>query len=247
VSVSTVGSTGTTDPPSSGGSGTAQTTNADLAWWLHYATTNAASLPKLIYDYLTGFAASVGDQFDNITSTLGTIGGNVITLLNRLSASLVSKLNAASDAVIEWLNNPPWATPTHVEDAKDDLTALIESLVFDNRPPQDVIPIPGEGWAMTDTVAGTGAYVWNVPADRYIWHSTGYASYRNPQVYGGVNYFMHRGWWCPLNFDLVGNYHTFVGTAHEFYEPGCRLPGLLMYCDPDVEWTLQAWTWTAPS
>lgn len=126
----------------------------------------------------------------------------------------------------------------------DDIKDAIEAGPTDLRAPQDTVPLGAAGWTAVDTVLGQGAFLWDVPADRYLLTITAYGAKRMYQEVGGVPYWLHRGFWAPVNFDMVGHFYPLAGHKHELYEVGRRLPGVLLALDGDLEWTLTAYDYT---
>ena len=59
-----------------------------------------------------------------------------------------------------------------------------------------------------------------------------------------IPYYLHRGFWAPINVDMVGDYHPIVAHKMELSVVGRRLPGVLIHLEPDLEWTLTAYDFT---
>lgn len=99
------------------------------------------------------------------------------------------------------------------------------------------------GWFVSNTIMGVGDVAWEWPADRYVLTITAWGADRRWGAVGGIPYYGHRGFWTPLEVDLVGDYRPIVGRKHLMWVPGARLQGVLVGLEPDLEWTLEAYDW----
>lgn len=98
-------------------------------------------------------------------------------------------------------------------------------------------------WTLTDTLVGSGDAAWDHAGDKYVLTITAWGATRRWGAIAGVPYYGHRGFWAPLEVDLVGDYRPIVGRKHLLHIPGQRLQGVLVGLEPDLEWTLEAYDW----
>lgn len=159
---------------------------------------------------------------------------------------------AAMRAVVDEIALDSQATRDHVQTVGasgfpplvDQIVEAVGTAPTDLRAPQDTVPLSDPGWVAVDTVLGSGSFLWDQPADRYVLTITAYAPTRSYNEVGTVPYWLHRGFWAVVDFDRVGHYYPIVGHKHMLYEVGSRLPGVLIGLDADIEWTLTAYDYT---
>jgi hypothetical protein len=123
------------------------------------------------------------------------------------------------------------------------LAAIQNSLSVSQRSPADVVGVLDPNFSVSDTLLGQGGAAWSVAADRYVWTCTNPEVLTGGKLVGGVPYMKHRGYWAPLDLDLVGDYRSIVGIKHFFHVPGARLQGVLLGVEPHIEWSLEAFSY----
>lgn len=233
------------EPPPGGGGNTPAELAASLAAWL-------ALDPETQLHELDGipWALKVGQEALQLAVDEGLGMLNALVNLNIALrfGSIDDKLDAIQ-GVIEQI--PIGNTAEHVitrdlvTDALDaavtDLGTAINAGPVERRAPQDIYPIPGDGWTLLDDWSGTGPALQATPADRYILTITALPAGKTWEQVLGVNLFGYRGWWAPLNVDILGDYKALAHEVHELGVVGAKLPGVFVWLPPDVSWTLEAY------
>jgi hypothetical protein len=216
-----------------------------LADWLSLAdeTHGADNIVKLALDILQaeeGIIQTVDAKVEDVQTWFqGALGieGNFLT--------------GALRVYLDGLKDTIDLVQAQVDLVRDtDVPNILEStsgIGSGGRPIADTSGVLDPGYVLTDTKVGVGADTWDVPADRYVFTITNPGDLTGGMTINGVPFFRHRGRWAPLEIDLIGHYYPLLGEKHLLYESGRRLPGVLLYVEPYIEWTLEAFDYVPPA
>lgn len=222
---------------------------ARLAQWLSSVpatqTHELDGIPWLMYQIVQGMDTlldTVAEKTNFIRNWTEQNAGLAGTVAGWTIFGYLDDLRNKTQTILDYIN-PPAGGGTRPIIA--DIEAVVGAGPNDLRATQDRITMSDVGWVPTQTVVGSGSFVWHVPADRYVLTITEYGSQRPYTEVGTVPYWLHRGFWAVMDGDRVGHYFPLVGHKHMLYEVGHRLQGVLLGLDGDLEWTLTAYDFTS--
>lgn len=217
--------------------------NEFARWISSVDITQADSIPALAYtllqtvrDTLDAASTKITNNELYIAAALGPAGtlatGALRTLLDR-NRDEATKILDLADSVLK----------TKLDALSADTAAIRD--VLQNPVTPEPPTAPSATWVITDSGAETGPAVLTEPADFYNISITAYGGANRTYDVGGQTLFTF-GWWvAPLRGGALGSYQTYRALSADVYEPGRRMPGLLVAVPADFEWTWEAWSYQA--
>lgn len=215
-----------------------------LAYWLHQATENPDSLPKLIY----GLLQTVQGAITSIAGHAGKIGDFPISFKNIPKASIAAFLFDLGMSI--WSQEQEQEAQAQVLTTINDRTSQLQDDILGitgtvgNRGIREDSSIAAPGWSVAGGGGGAGHFTITVPADRYILELTNWGENRVVNELAGVPFHTQPFWWCPLDGDIAGEYRTFRSVKTELRIPGRSLVGAFVSLPPDVEYQWTGYTYT---
>lgn len=234
------------DDPDAPPAATSTDIEASLTSWLSSTANDhpLTGIPYLLYGLvqtikttLDTAAAKVASNEDAIAAALGPGGAMVTgaarTILDNHRDELAKVLDLA-DSVLK----------TKLDAITTD-TGDIKSLLANPVTPEPPTSETAE-WIITASGSESGQATITDPADFYNITITDYGAENRVRAYAGQDFLSFAWWVAPLRGGASGSYQTYRSLSADVYEPGRRLPGLLVVVPNDFDWTWEAWSYVVP-
>lgn len=234
------------DPPDPLSGEVAGDANNLLASWLISTGDNSHQLdglPWLSYEALALNQAAIAaaqTALDDLQDKFGTAFGPLGNLAVGALRTQLDTTKAAVDAIKAKIDASLTDTTGVVYTRFDTIDSALAALVVPAAP-----AAPSAAWTITDTDVETGPAIIPVAADFYNITVTAYGGANAVYSVAGQDLFGFAWWAAPLRGGALGHYQTSRAMSADIYEPGRRMPGLLVSVPPDFEWTWEAWSYVA--
>lgn len=211
--------------------GTAQTHETDGLPWLTKAalddgTNGLAAIKGAVNTANTRIGSLAGLDFASLAAGIAELWARTATLLAD-SAELIARVPAT---------------------VGDSIASLLGMLTGNEGSAIGALSarsgFPTELWTMADTVDFVQAKSWDVPADLYTLSTSGWPINIRQTLVDGAPWRPRLGWWAVRNGDLIGQ-RRFIDWENSILEDGGRrMPGVVVWLEPDTAGTLEAWLLT---
>jgi hypothetical protein len=247
--IDVVVTTGTPTPPPA----TSQDVADNLAAWLSAQTPPQAhavdGLPVLTKQELDNVQQQVTFSYGRSTGLQG-LSDQLAAALQRMSDWLAGGGSAPYPSAVKKADGT--TAMQELDQALADHTAILDAInaisvqIGDGwRRTQTtnwLVPVPGEGWVLQDTLDWSGNVAWSVPADCYVNHITSYPITTDQVVVAGYLWLPRAYWWAPLTGTLPHERHFGDQEFQILHALPMRCQGILLAPRTGFAGTIEAWT-----
>lgn len=181
--------------------------------------------------------AALADLQDKFGTAFGPLGNLAIGALRTQLDQTKDTVDAIKAKIDASLTADTGDVPVRLTEIRDILANPVTP-----EPPA----APTAEWTITASDNETGPAIITEPADFYNITITGLGAANVVRPVAGQDLLNFAWWVAPLRGGAVGTYQTYRALSADVYEPGRRLPGLLVSVPADFEWTWEAWTYATP-